>query len=242
MTVHSWDETPAGKWQLEIIDRPQTGSHSSNKLSKLKTALDNSSPETKGFLEDWSLILYGTAGKRYGRDFSPKQETKKAYQPSTVAVQRMKRDETESARNVQVKRASTVKRQNEKRTNVDSNVSEVNLSKLAARLNHLLKQEETHEHVKRILNNQHPSAASKKSQRNLGHHSGSLDLEKDENLLEDVLHSIEHLLARSRKPQTIQNPPDQKVESQMPGRKQEGKDGKTLKRILTDLLKVLEKF
>lgn len=251
MTVHSWDENPEGKWHLEIFDKPLTESYtpSDDNLSRLKSALDGSSPETRGYLEEWSLVLYGTAGERYGRGFQSRPVTKKAYKASEETAQRIKRDETREARNLHVKRASMTKRQNSMRTNTEREVSEETISRLAAGLSDLLTQGKTHEHSKRILGKQ-KSTVSKKSedyqhtrQGGLSHQSSFLSRE-DENLLKEVVQSLEDLLHKSKKAGSASKPEDQKRESQLVNQKRTQNVRRNLKvtrSALVDFLRYLRK-
>jgi len=59
MTVHHWGEDPAGVWTLEVEDRSQGGSPSSD--GDVGAA---SSRHQRGRLVRWSLIFYGVAGER----------------------------------------------------------------------------------------------------------------------------------------------------------------------------------
>ena len=255
MTVHSWDENPTGTWRLEVFDRPGRTpvgrgltSHA-QRLAQLRALLDKSNKETKstGYLLEWSLILYGTAGERYNRAFSAKQDSKKAFQPSEDAVLRMKRDETETARHVQVKRASTMKRQN-KRVNSGGQVSNAAVRKLAARLNSLLEKEDAHEHVKRVLEEQPSSNGWRKSQRyqyantrGLGQRP-STPREETDQLLTEVLRSLEHLL-ESRKREEQGHLLREDTDSSSSSQNKESRSQTNVlvtSRVLEDLLTYLE--
>ncbi|KAL8581696.1 hypothetical protein ACOMHN_043114 [Nucella lapillus] len=210
MTVHSWDENPKGTWQLEIQDKPKKPTTSANSPFSELTALSGFSHEDAGgFLQGWSLTLYGTAGERYGRDFSSKRTRTKAFHPSEETVARIKRNETVNARSVQVKRASTSKRQN-KPTEENGQGSEGSIDSLAARLTKLLKRERQN-YEKRILKEGNSFTARKKE--NLittAKKSQSYKKRKelkvvgkseasDDQVLVKVLRSLEQLLAEEKK-------------------------------------------
>ncbi|XP_076444407.1 proprotein convertase subtilisin/kexin type 4-like [Babylonia areolata] len=163
MTVHAWDENPEGTWQLEIHDKPKEESQfMKDEFSELAAILDKASEDSSGYLHSWDLILYGTAGQRYGRDFSSKQSMEKAYHPSEERLQRIKRNETESARNVHVKQTGPFKRRN-KLNRVSSQIStDTAIDKLAARLSRLMKQEQGENHVKRFLKGKYSVPALRK--------------------------------------------------------------------------------
>lgn len=241
MTVHSWDENPEGKWRLEIYDKPSAeSSATSDRMSRL----GSSSPDTKGYLEEWSLVLYGTAGERYGRGFQPRPATKRAYKASEEVAQRIKRDETQEARNLHVKRASMTKR---KRTKTENQVSDEAVSRLAAQLSNLLVEEESREHVRRILTEEHPSVSKKSQgyqltrQGSAGHQSSFLNKE-DENLLKEVVQGLKNLLSKSEKAEPASEPKDEKEDPPLVDQKQTrniNRNLKVTKRALLNLLRYL---
>ena len=248
MTVHSWDENPEGKWHLEIYDKPSAESSTTNdKMSRLGSSLDASSPDTKGYLEEWSLVLYGTTGERYGRGFQPRPATKRAYKASEEVAQRIKRDETKEARNLHVKRASVTKRQHGERTKTENQVSDEAVSRLAAQLSNLLVEEETREHVKRILTEKHPSVSKKPQgyqltrQGGAGHQSSFLNKE-DEHLLKEVVQGLKNLLSKSEKTEPASEPKDVKEDPPLVEQKQTRNINRNLKvteRALLNLLRYL---
>lgn len=211
MTVHSWDESPVGTWKLEVHDRPQEQSSSvEDAFPELTGILDSADEAEGGFLQEWSLVLHGTAGERYGRDFSTKQTTGNAYHPSEEVVARIKRNETESALHVHVKRAHTSKRQN-KLTKENGQNSEDTIDNLAARLRELLIHEERREHEKRFLNEGNSASARKKKKltavaKKSQNHKRTKETEVGRNsdtyhdeVLEKILRSLEQLLADAEK-------------------------------------------
>ncbi|XP_025099332.1 PC3-like endoprotease variant B isoform X2 [Pomacea canaliculata] len=145
MTVHCWDENPDGKWVLDIYDEPAANSPSSS---------------NDGHFIEWKLTLLGTAGDRYGRELSKKVRTRHSFKPSENTVARIKREETEAAINVQVKRASSEKIQKagESPQSFSSDVDT-----LFDQLRDLIKEEESKTHEKRVLKQQESSMLSKES-------------------------------------------------------------------------------
>lgn len=104
MSVHHWGEDPVGTWRLEVHGSP--GPH---RDASAKTVHNQAGT---GFLEEWELFLYGTAGERYSRAFSKKGVTsngaaQKAFVPPKELVAKIKRDETKEALEIQVKPANT---------------------------------------------------------------------------------------------------------------------------------------
>ena len=88
MTVHSWDEDPAGEWLLEVRDHPRMST-----LSWLRR---------DGIVKEWSLILHGTNDKRRGRA-SGNQNSSVAFIPSLEKVSQIKDEELHRSLDIQLK-------------------------------------------------------------------------------------------------------------------------------------------
>lgn len=209
MTVHCWDEDPEGTWKLEILNDPSgkadaVDSGKTDVMSKLKAALDqleqdDQGDESHGYISEWNLILYGTSGERYGRTFDSREKKDRSYQLTEDAVMRIKRDETETARNVHVKRTS-IKQENVKRINANSKITSDDIDALAEKLHSLLQDKDVHNHVKRILNvyseSPHSQTAHVPPDSPL-HTDRSYDDSKDQrNSLHEVVRDIEQLLSK----------------------------------------------
>ncbi|GFS13299.1 neuroendocrine convertase 2-like [Elysia marginata] len=123
MTVHSWDESPRGKWTLEVHHvpqkrkRPEREFEPTDKLGRLKQALkdldrkkrDSDGEESRedivGYVKEWSLALYGTHGTRHDRTSLFRDRKQSAYHPSSQDMAEIKKREVELSHGVKVKRA-----------------------------------------------------------------------------------------------------------------------------------------
>ncbi|RUS73146.1 hypothetical protein EGW08_019088 [Elysia chlorotica] len=112
MTVHNWDESPRGKWTLEVHHVPQKRpSSESDSESESTESRDNykdrddATEDVIGYVKEWSLALYGTHGTRHDRTGLARDRKQSAYRPSSEDVADIKKREVELARGVKVKRA-----------------------------------------------------------------------------------------------------------------------------------------
>ncbi|GFN77916.1 neuroendocrine convertase 2-like [Plakobranchus ocellatus] len=120
MTVHSWDESPRGKWTLEVHHVPQQN-HSKRSsrnfvfdedleilkrnLGREKNQRSGKGNEIVGYIKEWSIAMYGTRGTRHTHAGLVKNRNQFAYQPSSTDVAEIKKRETELGQEVKVKRA-----------------------------------------------------------------------------------------------------------------------------------------
>lgn len=147
MSVHHWGEYPTGTWKLEVYDR--TGDdHGAAKINNKEDVI-----------EEWELIMYGTAGERFGRAFSKKKITSgrhvpKAFVPSVDMVNRIKRDETLEALQIRVKPARTQKTKIDKNYSNKDRFSEDNIKMLAARLSNIISEDKEEQDLTQVITEQ----------------------------------------------------------------------------------------
>ncbi|XP_050390100.2 furin-like protease kpc-1 isoform X1 [Patella vulgata] len=91
MSVHTWGEFPSGLWKLEIYDNPGNSGRDTN----------------QGWLSEWSLILYGTSGKRVDRMLSYLSREQRAITPDIDQVTKIMDEEHVRSKRVSIKRNFT---------------------------------------------------------------------------------------------------------------------------------------
>lgn len=117
MTVHSWDESPRGKWTLEVHHVPLKHHRSDRSVVELdphkksfekmekKSTEQYEEDNIVGYVKEWSLALYGTHGTRHDRTSLSRDRKQSAFHPSPKDMAEIKKKEVELAQGVKVKRA-----------------------------------------------------------------------------------------------------------------------------------------